>query len=102
MKNINKKKRNIRPVIARIIKTDQGRFGFTIKKRYFEEYGLKKGQEIEAILPGDVPPFLTIITGVGRNSDGVKFSCKFSRRYGVKPTKEEIKILLNLTDPKQF
>ncbi len=102
MKNNKENKENVKPILARIIKTSKKRLGFTIKKIYFNDSGLKRGQEIEAILPNDVPPFLTIITPIGRNSDGVVFSRKFTRRYGIKSTKEEIEILLNLTDPKQL
>jgi len=94
-------KPNIKPILARIIASG-GRCAFIIRKKYYNKYGLKLGQEIEVRIDNKYKViFPAKIVQVGTNA-GIYFPPRFMRRYKIQPTEEAIKIRLDIADLKQF
>lgn len=94
-------KSNIRTILTRII-VSADKKAFIIRKKYYNEYELKLGQEIEVWMGYDYKlNFLAKIVQVGTNA-GIYIPYLFVRRNQIKASKKEIKIKLDLTDPKEI
>ncbi len=95
-------KPKIKTILTRII-TSADKPAFIIRKYYCYKYGLKLGQEIEVMMGKNYKiSFPVRIVQVGTGNAGVYFPEVIKRRHNIKPSKKEIKIKLDLTDPQEY